>query len=69
MTDARSVCDYLAKDANSTSSDKSMAIEGALLRDAVRRPHSHGQQNIADVLTKEKADKASLQQYLRNGLL
>ena len=74
VTDARSVYDYLAKDANSTSSDKRMAIEGALLREAVRRPHSHvrwidGQQNIADVLTKEKADKTTLQQYLRDGLI
>ena len=28
-----------------------------------------GQQNIADVLTKEKADKTTLQQYLRDGLI
>ena len=74
VTDARSVYDYLAKDANSTSSDKRMAIEGALLREAVRRPHSHvrwidGMQNIADVLTKATADKSILKQFLRDGLL
>ena len=74
VTDARSVYDYLAKDANSTSSDKRMAIEGALLREAVRRPHSHirwidGMQNIADVLTKALADKNILRQFLRDGLL
>ena len=74
VTDARSVYDYLAKDANSTSSDKRMAIEGALLREAVRRPHSHirwidGMQNIADVLTKALADKNILRQFLRDDLL
>ena len=74
VTDARSVYDYLAKDANSTSSDKRMAIEGVLLREAVRRPHSHirwidGMQNIADVLTKALADKNILRQFLRDDLL
>ena len=38
VTDAQSVYDYLQKESNSTSSDKRMAIEGALLRETVRRP-------------------------------
>ena len=38
VTDARSVYDYLERDATSTSSDKRMAIEGALLRETVRQP-------------------------------
>ena len=57
VTDARSVFDYLQKESTSTSSDKRMAIEGALLREAVRLPGAHirwidGLQNFADVLTK-----------------
>lgn len=56
VTDARSVFDYLTKDSTSTSSDKRMAIEGALLRETVKRPGASvrwidGMQNIADVLT------------------
>ena len=66
--------DYLQRDANSTSSDKRMAIEGALLRETVRKPKSHvrwidGQQNLANVLTKAGADKSIFHQFLRDGLL
>ena len=74
VTDARSVYDYLSRESSSTSSDKRMAIEGALLRETVRRPRAHvrwvdGQQNIADVLTKASADNAVLKQFLRDGWL
>ncbi|CAE7413384.1 RE2, partial [Symbiodinium necroappetens] len=74
VTDARSVFDYLQKDATSTSSDKRMAIEGALLRETVRQPGASvrwidGQQNISDVLTKSGADKEGLKDFLRTGML
>ena len=74
VTDARSVFDYLAKDASSTSTDKRMAIEGALLRETVRRPNASvkwidGMQNIADVLTKLSADKSVLRAFLQDGKL
>ncbi len=74
VTDARSVYDYLQKESSSTSSDKRMAIEGALLRETVRRPAAHfrwidGEQNIADILTKANTDKTSLFEYLRDGKL
>ncbi|CAE7892999.1 RE1, partial [Symbiodinium sp. KB8] len=70
VTDAKSVLDYLEKDSHSTSTDKRMAIEGALLRETVKRPRAHvrwtdGIQNIADVLTKANADKEVLRQYLK----
>ena len=72
ITDARSVYDYLEKDATSTSSDKRMAIEGALLRETVRRPNASthwidGAQNIANVLTKHGAEKETLREFLRSG--
>lgn len=74
VTDAQSVFDYLQKESNSTSSDKRMAIEGALLRETVRRPGAFvrwidGEQNIADILTKVRADQTTLFQYLRDGLI
>lgn len=74
VTDARSVFDYLTKDSTSTSSDKRMAIEGALLRETVKRPGASvrwidGMQNIADVLTKANADKTLLRELLRTGKL
>ena len=74
VTDARSVYDYLQRDSASTSSDKRMAIEGALLRETVRRPRAFarwvdGLQNIGDVLTKATADKTVLKQFMRDGLL
>ena len=74
VTDARSVYDYLQRDATSTSSDKRMAIEGALLRETVRRDRAYvkwidGQQNIANVLTKANAEKDILRDFLRTGLL
>ena len=74
VTDARSVYDYLSKDGTSTSSDKRMAIEGALLRETVKRPNAHvrwidGLQNIADILTKFGADEEVFKQFMRDGLL
>ena len=41
VTDAQSVYDYVTKESSSVSKDKRMAIEGALLREAVRQPRSH----------------------------
>ena len=72
--DARSVYDYLQKDATSTSTDNRMAIEGALLRETCRKPRSHVRwiewlQNIANVLTKQNAEKDTLWQFLRDGLM
>ena len=72
VTDAQSVFDYLSKESSSRSSDKRMAIEGALLRETVRRKNAHvrwidGEQNIADILTKAHADKSVLFAYLREG--
>ena len=74
VTDARSVFDYLHRDATSTSTDKRMAIEGALLRETVRRDNAHtrwidGMQNIANVLTKSNAEKETLKEFLRTGLM
>ena len=74
VTDARSVFDYLQKDATSTSSDKRMAIEGALLRETVRQPGADvrwidGQQNMSNVLTKSGADKEGLKEFLRTGMI
>ena len=70
----RSVYDYQQKESSSTSSDKRMAIEGALLRETVRRPAAHvrwidGAQNIANLLTKANTDKTTLFEYLRDGKL
>lgn len=74
VTDAQSVYDYLKKDSSSTSSDKRMAIEGALLRETVRRRGAHvrwidGEQNMADILTKAGTDKTVLFDYLKTGKL
>ena len=74
VTDAKSVFDYLAKDNANTSSDKRMAIEGALLRETIRRPNAFtpwidGLQNFADVLTKAGADKAVLYEFMRSGMI
>ena len=74
VTDARSVFDYLQRDATSTSTDKRMAIEGALLRETVKKPKSHvrwmdGQQNFSDVLTKATADKEVLRKFLKDGYI
>lgn len=74
VTDARSVCGYLHKDATSTSTDKRMAIEGALLRETVRQEGAmvrwiDGLQNIADVLTKALTDKSCLKKFLRDGII
>ena len=72
VTDSQSVFDYLHKDSTSTSSDKRMAIEGALLRETVRRPHAEvrwidGEQNLADILTKPRVDKGLLDGVYENG--
>ena len=74
VTDARSVYDYLSKDASSTSSDRRMAIEGALLRETVKKPGAFvrwidGIQNIADVLTKAGADKTLLHEFMKTAKL
>ena len=50
-----------------------MAIEGALLRETVRKEGAHvrwidGLQNIANVLTKHNAEKDTLREFLRTGL-
>ena len=62
VTDAQSVFDYLHKDATSTSTDKRMAIEGALLKETVGQSNADvrwldGQQNMSNVLTKANAEK------------
>ena len=72
VTDARSVFDYLGKDSTSTSSDRRMALEGALLRETVRRRNAavrwiDGEQNMANILTKAKADMNVLFEFLRDG--
>ena len=74
VTDAKSVFDYLQKDATSTSTDKRMAIEGALLRETCRKPGTYvkwidGLQNIANVLTKHNAEKETLKEFLRTGMM
>ena len=72
VTDARSVFDCLGKDSTSTSSDRRMALEGALLRETVRRRNAavrwiDGEQNMANILTKAKADMNVLFEFLRDG--
>ena len=74
VTDAKSVYDYLQREATSTSTDKRMAIEGALLRETVRQPNASvrwrdGMQNFADLLTKANGSKDILKRFLRDGLL
>jgi len=72
VTDAQSVYDYLTKEGSSLSRDKRMAIEGALLKEALRQPNTFlrwidGLQNIADILTKEGADLEYFRLFLRTG--
>jgi hypothetical protein len=72
VTDAQSVYDYLTKDGSSLSRDKRMAIEGALLKEALRQPNTYlrwidGLQNIADILTKEGADMEYFRSFLKTG--
>ena len=72
MTDAKSVFDYLHKDATSTSTDKRMAIEAALLRETVCQSNADvrwldGQLNISNVLTKANAEKETLREFLKAG--
>lgn len=72
VTDAQSVYDYLSKDSTAMSSDKRMALEGALWRETVRKPLAYtrwidGEQNIANVLTKARADQTVLLGFMRTG--
>jgi len=72
VTDAKSVFDYLHKDATSTSTDKRMAIEAALLRETVGQSNADvrwldGQLNISNVLTKANAEKETLREFLKAG--
>jgi hypothetical protein len=72
VRDAQSVYDYLTKEGSGLSRDKRMAIEGALLKEALRQPNAHlrwidGLQNIADILTKEGADLEYFRSFLRTG--
>ena len=74
VTDARSVYDCLQKDATSTSTDKRMAIEGALLRETIRQPNTwvrwiDGMQNVANVLTKANAEKETLREFPKEGMM
>ena len=69
-TDAKSVYDYLTKEGSSTSKDKRMAIEGALLKETLREEGAtlrwvDTSQNVADVLTKLQVDKSYLYKVLR----
>ena len=62
--------DYLTKDGSSLSKDKRMAIEGALLKEALRQPNTYlrwidGLQNVADILTKEGAELEYFRSFLR----
>lgn len=70
VTDARSVYDHLMKESVSSSKDKRMAIEAALLRETVSKPTAHlrwtdGSQNVADVLTKLNVDDSYFLEFLR----
>lgn len=51
-----------------------MALEGALLREIVRQPQAFvrwidGMQNVANVLTKSGAEKDTLREFLREGMM
>ncbi|CAK0840099.1 unnamed protein product [Prorocentrum cordatum] len=70
LTDVKSVHDYLTKEGSGLSRDKRMAIEGALLKEALRQPNAtlrrvDGLQNLADILTKEGVDLEYFRHYLR----
>ena len=67
VTDARSVYDYLQKDATSTSTDKRMAIEDALLRETVRQPNASVRW-IDGMQNKSNAEKDGLREFLRTGI-
>ena len=71
--DARSVYDYLTKEGTGHTKDRRMAIEGALLKEALQREKAvlrwiDGTQNIADILTKIGVDKAYLIHVLSTGM-
>eukprot|EP00959_Pyramimonas_sp_CCMP1952_P113554 2373546-Pyramimonas_sp.AAC.1 len=58
---AKSVYHYLSKEGSGLSRDKRMAIEGALLKEALRQSNTElrwvdGMQNLSDILTKEGVD-------------
>ena len=60
--DAKSIYDYLSRDGTTTSTDKRVAIQGAFLKETMRRPNAYirwidGLQNIADILTKAATKK------------
>ena len=73
VTDAQYVYGYLTKD-GTTSNDKRMATESALLRETMRQPSASarwigGLQNIADVFTKRRADKMHFGKDMRDSRL
>lgn len=56
------------------SRDKRMAIEGALLKEALRQPNTDlrwvdGMQNLSDIVTKEGVDLEYFRHYMRTNLL
>ena len=74
MTNAKSVYDYVSLDGTSLSKDRRMAIEGALLKEGMRKPHTElkwidGLQNISDVLTKDGADMEYFRKFLHDNLV
>ena len=69
LTDAKSVFDYVTLEGTSHSRDKRMAIEGALLREAMAQPRTSlkwvdGSQNLADIVTKDHCDLDYFKQHL-----
>ena len=71
--DAKSVYDYLTKEGTGHARDRRMAIEGALLKEALQREKAvlrwiDGTQNIADILTKIGVDKTYLKHVLNTGI-
>ena len=72
--DLRNWPEVIKQRRRATSSDKRMAIEGALLRETVRQEGADvlwidGVQNIANVLTKHGAEKETLREFLRTGII
>ena len=70
----QSVYDYVNIEGGSHSSDKRMAIEGALLREGMPQPRTElkwvdGSQNLADILTKSGACMDYMREYLRSCLI
>ena len=74
VTDAKSVFDYCTKEGTSLSSDKRMAIEGAILKETLQQSKTvlkwiDGMQHFSDVLTKENPDWEYFQQFMRTNLV